>query len=385
MDNNKRSAEYFPENNYDPETLEQIRLAKIRRQKADQLAKDRLHAEMFLIGMALLILTIIVLLIVRAGKKKQQQAEFLNSTISAQNNADTDYLGDEEDDLYYSGKTVPEYQGNDSKSTDGDKQLYTGQAEGHSMVTKDGITYVDGIMIVNKTFSLPADYNPGIDSAAQTAFNSMAAAAWGDGISLWICSGFRSYSEQEQLFDSYATQRGLAEADDVSARPGHSEHQSGLCMDINSTDFSFAGTAEAQWLAAHCEEYGFIIRFPEGKEDITGYAYEPWHIRYVGYEAAQAMKATGQCLEEYLGVTSDYNDSPENQKFIDKYSGGGSVVTTAPETAPPATDYQQDQNYDYGNNGGYSDYNTDWNGQNYDYNYDYNYDQNYDYGGETYY
>jgi D-alanyl-D-alanine carboxypeptidase len=106
----------------------------------------------------------------------------------------------------------------------------------------------------------------------------------------------------------------------VSARPGHSEHQSGLCIDVNSTDFSFGSTAEAAWLEEHCAEYGFIIRFPEGKEDITGYEYEPWHIRYVGVETAQEITAQGLCLEEYLNVTSDYANSPDNERFLQNYS-----------------------------------------------------------------
>jgi D-alanyl-D-alanine carboxypeptidase len=88
---------------------------------------------------------------------------------------------------------------------------------------------------------------------------------------------------------------------------------------VNSTEFSFGETEEAQWLAEHCAEYGFIIRFPEGKEDITGYSYEPWHIRYVGVEAAQAITSSGLCLEEYLGVTSDYADSPDCEEFAAKY------------------------------------------------------------------
>ncbi|MBR1393109.1 MAG: M15 family metallopeptidase [Ruminococcus sp.] len=181
-----------------------------------------------------------------------------------------------------------------------------GEIPGHKLEVKNGITYVDGIMIVNKTYSLPSDYNPGLDPEAEAAFNSMASQAWGEGISLFICSGFRPYQEQERLYNMYVYERGEEEADRVSSRPGHSEHQSGLSMDINTTEFSFAGTPEAVWLADHCADYGFIIRFPLGKESITGYAYEPWHIRYVGVEAAKAIEEQGVCLEEYLGVTSDY-------------------------------------------------------------------------------
>lgn len=389
MDYDRYDRESYPappgerDDIYYRQTLEEIERAKIRRQKADQLAKDRLHAEMIMIGAALLIIFLIIMLIVRAGKKKQQQAEFLNSaaaqTFSAQASPE------EAAETTPAGKTVPEYQG-DGAAVDGKgdtESPYKGQAEGHSLVTKNGVTYVDGIMIVNKTFSLPKDYDPGLDPAAQTAFNNMATAAWGDGISLWICSGYRTYREQEMLFDSYAASRGLAAADEVSARPGHSEHQSGLCMDLNSTDFDFANTAESQWLDAHCAEYGFIIRFPEGKEDITGYSYEPWHIRYVGVEAAQAMKASGQCLEEYLGVTSDYNDSLENEEFIKKYSGTDSA-DAGNVTVPDDGGASAQQQYTYDGQYAYSDgqqYGYDDGGQDYNYNYDYNYqDQTYDGG-----
>lgn len=181
----------------------------------------------------------------------------------------------------------------------------------HKTEVRDGITYVDGIMIVNKTYSLPADYAPGIDKTAKAAFDQMAAAAWGDGIAIYIISGYRSYAEQEKLYNQYASARGADEADKVSSRAGHSEHQSGLCMDVNTTEFSFEGTKEAIWLEEHCADYGFIIRFPKGKEDITGYSYEPWHIRYVGTDAAKEIMSRGICLEEYLGVTSDYTYSAD--------------------------------------------------------------------------
>lgn len=181
----------------------------------------------------------------------------------------------------------------------------------HKIQQVDGLTFVDNILIVNKTYSLPSDYAPGINTAAQAAFDDMVAAAFNDGLYLYVNSGYRSYEEQYSLYYGYAVERGVAEADLVSSRPGYSEHQSGLCFDVNSTDFSFAETAEAQWMASHCAEYGFVIRFPKGKEDITGYEYEPWHIRFVGVDAAKEMTAGGLCLEEYLGVTSRYEDAAD--------------------------------------------------------------------------
>lgn len=172
---------------------------------------------------------------------------------------------------------------------------------------RNGITYVNGILIANKTYTLPADYNPGLDPNAEAAFYKMQQAAAMEGLSLWICSGFRSYSYQQQLYDSYVYQDGKAAADTYSARAGHSEHQSGLAMDINYASSYFNNTPEAKWLAAHCTDYGFIIRYQAGKESSTGYMAEPWHIRYLGdVSLCKDIEASGLSLEEYLGITSVY-------------------------------------------------------------------------------
>ena len=173
---------------------------------------------------------------------------------------------------------------------------------------KNGLTYVNGILIANKTYSVPASYNPGIDPNAQAAFNKMQQAAAMEGISLWICSGFRSYTYQQQLYNSYVYQSGQAAADRFSARAGHSEHQTGLAMDINYASSYFDNTPEAKWLAAHCTDYGFIIRYKPGKESSTGYMAESWHIRYLGdVNLCKKIEASGLSLEEYLGITSVYS------------------------------------------------------------------------------
>ncbi len=172
---------------------------------------------------------------------------------------------------------------------------------------KNGITYVGGILIANKTYSLPSDYDPGLDADAEAAFYTMQQAAAADGISLWICSGYRSYSYQKQLYDNYAAQDGKDEADRYSARPGHSEHQTGLAIDVNEPSSDFDNTPEAEWLAKHCNDYGFILRYKPGKESSTGYMAESWHIRYLGdAELCKKIEASGKSLEEYLGITSAY-------------------------------------------------------------------------------
>lgn len=176
-----------------------------------------------------------------------------------------------------------------------------------SVSSTDGITYVDGILIANKTYALPADYNPGVNSEAQAALSSMFADAAKEGLSLWIKSGVRTYADQKWQYNLYVERDGKALADTYSARPGHSEHQTGLAFDLNSLYKSFGNTAEGIWLAANCYKYGFIIRYPAGKEHLTGYMYEPWHVRYVGVDHATAIAESGLCLEEYLGITSEYN------------------------------------------------------------------------------
>ena len=172
----------------------------------------------------------------------------------------------------------------------------------------DGITYVQGILIVNKTYSLPSTYNPGVQPEAQAAFNKMAQAAAQEGLKLTSVSDFRSYATQQTLYNNYCNRDGKAEADRYSARPGHSEHQTGLAFDINYAGSAFTNTPEAKWVAENCWKYGFILRYPEGKEDVTGFMYESWHVRYLGEEWAKKIFDSGKTLEEYLDIDSVYAD-----------------------------------------------------------------------------
>jgi D-alanyl-D-alanine carboxypeptidase len=170
------------------------------------------------------------------------------------------------------------------------------------------VTYIDGILIANKTYALPSNYNPGVDAQANNALNEMINAAKTEGVVLRMISGFRSYSTQNTLYNNYVARDGKAEADRYSARPGHSEHQTGLAFDLNSLEQSFENTKEGKWLAENCWKYGFIIRYPKGKESVTGYMFEPWHVRYLGKEVAKKVYESGKCLEEYLGITSVYEN-----------------------------------------------------------------------------
>lgn len=171
---------------------------------------------------------------------------------------------------------------------------------------RNGCTYVDGILIVNKSYGLPEDYNPGLQPVAEAAFEQLCAGAAEEGLNIYDGSDFRDYAYQVKIYNNYCELYGWEKADTFSARPGHSEHQTGLTIDCNTIDDAFGETPEAAWLAEHCAEYGFIIRFPEEKEAITGYQYEPWHIRYVGVDTAKEIQKYNLTLEEYLGVDSVY-------------------------------------------------------------------------------
>ncbi|MBR4068124.1 MAG: peptidoglycan-binding protein [Clostridia bacterium] len=190
-------------------------------------------------------------------------------------------------------------------------------------------------LLVNRTHTLPEDYHPADlvllrntlpedvvhvkgseiegDRTAAAALEAMFRAAVADGVGDWqISAGYRSIVYQKKLFDNKVAeyrQQGMSgdkarsATRNTVADPGTSEHHTGLAFDITTPGKSFAGTPQQKWLHEHCWEYGFIIRYQEGKEDITGFVAECWHIRFVGTVHSLPMRDKGQCLEEYLGET----------------------------------------------------------------------------------
>ena len=143
-----------------------------------------------------------------------------------------------------------------------------------------------------------------------TALQKMVADAKTQGLSLNLQSGYRSYSFQVSLYNRYVQQQGKAVADSQSARPGYSEHQTGLAADLGSVghpecdvEDCFGTTSEGKWLATNAYRYGFIIRYPQNMQNVTGYIYEPWHVRYVGVDLATEMHNRGiQTLEQFFGL-----------------------------------------------------------------------------------
>ena len=180
------------------------------------------------------------------------------------------------------------------------------------------------MILVNIDYILPDDYETDLapcitsdpnslklDSRVAPYYNEMYLAALEDGIELVPISGYRSVERQKNNFErkintyldqGYSKTEATQMAATIILPPGTSEHNAGLAMDICSLEQNFEETEEFRWLCENASDYGFILRYPENKQDITKIIYEPWHWRYVGVEAAKAMESSGQCLEEYLGV-----------------------------------------------------------------------------------
>ena len=171
-----------------------------------------------------------------------------------------------------------------------------------------------GILVIcNKYYTLKKDYVPDlvslngygggqIQKETATYFKKMSDVAKKDGISIRNVSGYRSYNTQVYLYNNYVKEDGQKKADTYSARAGTSEHQTGLATDINSVSSSFENTEAFKWLSKNAHKYGFILRYPKGKEFITGYMYEPWHYRYVGLDVAKFIYENNITYDEYYAT-----------------------------------------------------------------------------------
>jgi D-alanyl-D-alanine carboxypeptidase len=170
------------------------------------------------------------------------------------------------------------------------------------------VNMVNGYIVANKKYCLPPSYDPGTNQEAYDQLLKMISDANSQGIYITILSGYRSYEDQVETYDYWVSIYGEEYASTISAKPGYSEHQTGLAFDLGDAnnpycdlEECFESTEAGIWLAQHAHEYGFIIRYPKGSEAITGYAYEPWHFRYVG-DIATDIYEQQTTLEEYLQV-----------------------------------------------------------------------------------
>ncbi|MBP1997078.1 M15 family metallopeptidase [Paenibacillus eucommiae] len=233
------------------------------------------------------------------------------------------------------GTTKPTTKPTSKPSTKPTKDPDKGNGKGDSGTNQadpDAVQVVanpkDLAVLVNKSFRLPAGYKPEtlvepnvpfifkeklekrkMRKEAAEALEKLFAAATEEGVSLAGVSGYRSQATQEVLYNNYVKRDGVEAANKYSAKPGFSEHQTGLVMDVSgisgkcAAEDCFADTKEAKWLAENAAEHGFIVRYLKGKESITGYQYEPWHIRYVGVDISKEIAEQGITLEEYFKDT----------------------------------------------------------------------------------
>lgn len=176
----------------------------------------------------------------------------------------------------------------------------------------------DITVLVNKNNKLPDSFIPNdlvkipnnmslnnkkMKKVALEAFKKLFKKAKKEGYNITIVSAYRDYDYQKELFKGYVKDKGLKYALTCSAKPGHSEHQTGLAIDImgSNNDYNlFDKSKEMNWMMNHAHEYGFILRYPKNKEKITGFKYEPWHYRYVGVELANIIHENNITLEEYI-------------------------------------------------------------------------------------
>ncbi|UOQ46782.1 M15 family metallopeptidase [Gracilibacillus caseinilyticus] len=260
----------------------------------------------------ILLLLITLVTVVSGCQQKQYSAENTDkSNINTEHKSEPVSLMGEEEEPDQENETSSE------EDTEADKKEALEVVENPASVS----------IVVNKQRKLPDGYEPPdlveadvsyyapegdpkrlIRQEAAGALESLFAAAKQEGLELVAVSGYRSYQRQKVIYENNVAANGQEHADKFSAKPGTSEHQTGLAMDVASAalvsvlEQSFIETDEGQWLEDHAHEHGFIIRYPEGKEDITGYSYEPWHLRYVGKDIASEIYEAQSTLEEYFGL-----------------------------------------------------------------------------------
>lgn len=201
-----------------------------------------------------------------------------------------------------------------------DKILAIPSIQNNDNQTRNNSNIITNLILVNNDNKLDKTYKPKeikipsipfinestdeekqMEGVAAKAIENLVEQARNEGINFLGTSAYRSYQSQEKVYKSRIKSQGIKKANEYVAKPGESEHQTGLCIDVTNEDRWFVeSTKEAMWLADNAHKFGFILRYPKGKEDVTGKSYEPWHIRYVGEKVAKEIYEQGLTLEEYI-------------------------------------------------------------------------------------
>lgn len=260
-----------------------------------------------LISVVIVVLLFVVVVVYKDAIFSEKQQQIVEKTATSSETSKKSNNVEEQPTQQTPEKSTPPSEKVDTSAQNQSIVDENGYIEGQKLPSEP--TYIKGILVANKKYPLPANYAPGVDQKAELALNTMFTAAKVNGYELTAFSSFRSFDYQKQLYTKYVKKDGQKAADRYSARPGYSEHQSGLAFDIGEIGQedlwlteAFGNTEAGQWLHAHAHEYGFILRYPKGKEATTGYMYESWHFRYVGIKLAKEIYEQNVTLEEYLNI-----------------------------------------------------------------------------------
>lgn len=267
------------------------------------------------------------------SKSQNKKYEYTDTDTQKDQKEETDVAKEEE-------TATPEEKKTEYIKVDTNPDSYTVLVNREHLISKD---YIPGDLVIpNISFSFYGRYEKSyMRQRAARALEDLFAGAKKKGYTLKGVSAYRSYERQKQIYDNNVRSRGTAQTDKVSAVPGSSEHQTGLSIDVSSDsvgcsiETSFGSTKEGKWLKKNCYKYGFIIRYPKNKTKITGYSYEPWHIRYVGKNLAKYLYQNKLTLEEYYKTTTvDNKVAADPIEDTDTNAAADKKAETAPTPRP---------------------------------------------------
>lgn len=289
------------------------------------LTKDKSARKfLYLMLSVVVIFVTIVCLVINDRNNKIISGATIGETDKVQKEQVTEQLSEKETETKNKSENKEDKKPETTITPETTKQQVTAVAAGTidnpTLITIDENNW--HLTLVNSGYRIPEDYKPDLvyvcgsserlDKKVAEHYEAMFEAASKDGVYLTPCSGYRDYELQKRNYNNkisyyeslgYSSKDAAVKAATIIMPPGSSEHNLGYAMDIVCVDEWFEDTDEFQWLMTNAADYGFILRYPKDKQDITKVTYEPWHWRYVGVEAAKEMKASGQVMEEYLGVS----------------------------------------------------------------------------------